>query len=101
MSGRTLEEIEALAAEATPGPWSIKRDSYKGEGRTVVREVTFGEKIGRAWIQDSAHVGIDGLSVKEVIANAKLIASVPDLLRIAMAQKKEITRLKKRIGTKK
>lgn len=94
MTGRTLEEIEALAAEATPGPWEILKSGHVGATNTV-QEITFGGKYGGAWIQSAEQCGDEGTTGKEIIANAALIAALPDLLAIAQGQREEIARLRR------
>lgn len=98
LTARTLEEIEALAAEATPGPWDILKGGHVGETNTV-REITFGGKYGGAWIQSAEQCGDEGTTGKEIIANAALIAALPDLLAIAQEQKAQIAMLQDNAST--
>ena len=81
---RTLEEIEALAAEATPGPWMLNADppydSVVGsDGRTVCCDTAY-------------------YPTAVSIEDMRLIAALPDLLAIAQGQREEIARLRKQIA---
>ena len=81
MTGRTLEEIEALAADATPGPWAMNTDppydSVVGsDGRTVCCDTAY-------------------YPTAVSIEDMRLIAALPDLLAIAQGQREEIKRLRK------
>lgn len=77
---RTLEEIEALAAEATPGPWGIM-------GRTV----GINPENPMTW---SGLAMVTGYGPQSD-ANLHLIAALPDLLAIAQGQGEEMERLRR------
>ena len=98
MTARTLEEIEALAAEATPGPWGFFKHDCKELPSIDSFEITFRNKYGTAWIQSSNTHGVtmdQDMSCKEAAANAALLASARDLLAIAQGQREELARLKR------
>jgi len=93
MTARTLEEIEALAAEATPGPWTTKGKSVKALGAPSERTAPNGWQGGICNCMGSGHgprSRIDALAE----TNAALIAELPNLLAIAQGQRVEIARLK-------
>lgn len=79
---RTLEEIEALAAEATPGPWWInprfRADVHCEHG--CIAEV----------IDIIAAHPDSFASEQQQLGNAALIAALPDLLAIAHGQREEL-----------
>jgi hypothetical protein len=75
----TLEEIKALAAEATPGPWGIM-------GRTV----GVNPENPMAWSGIAMVTGYGDQSD----ANLHLIAQLPRLLEIAREQAGEMERLR-------
>ena len=96
VTGRTLEEIEALAAEATPGPWGFFKHDCKELPSIDSFEITFRNKYGTAWIQSSNTHGVTmdrDMSHKEAAANAALLASAPDLLAIAQGQRERLAAL--------
>ena len=98
VTGRTLEEIEALAAEATPGPWGFLKHDCKELPSIDSFEITFQNKYGTAWLQSSNTHGVTmdrDMSRKETAANAALLASARDLLAIAQGQREEMARLKR------
>ena len=80
MTGRTLEEIEALAADATPGPWAMNTDppydSVVGsDGRTVCCDTAY-------------------YPTAVSIEDMRLIAALPDLLAIAQGQREALQEAK-------
>ena len=86
MTARTLEEIEALAAEATPGPWTTKGKSVKALGAPSERTAPNGWQGGICNCMGSGHgprSRIDALAE----TNAALIAELPNLLAIAQEQR--------------
>jgi len=86
MSERTLEEIEALAADATPGPWTTKGKSVKALGAPSERTAPNGWQGGICNCMGSGHgprSRIDALAE----TNAALIAELPNLLAIAQEQR--------------
>lgn len=92
MSERTLEEIEVLAADATPGPWTTKGKSVKALGAPSERTAPNGWQGGICNCMGSGHgprSRIDALAE----TNAALIAELPNLLAIAQGQRAEIARL--------
>ena len=89
MTARTLEEIEALAKDATPGPWRYDTVDYRVLG-TEKREVVlrdFSLASGSRTPEQR----------KEIQGNTILAMSAPDLLRIAQEQRAEIERLRKEV----
>lgn len=83
VTGRTLEEIEALAADATPGPWVLNSDppydSVVGSnGRTVCCDTAY------------YPTAVD-------IEDMRLIAAIHNLLAIAQGQREEIAAKDKKI----
>jgi len=96
MTARTLEEIEALAADATPGPWTTKGKSVKALGAPSERTAPNGWQGGICNCMGSGHgprSRIDALAE----TNAALIAELPNLLAIAQGQRAEIAKLKRAI----
>ena len=86
MTARTLEEIEALAADATPGPWTTKGKSVKALGAPSERTAPNGWQGGICNCMGSGHgprSRIDALAE----TNAALIAELPNLLAIAQEQR--------------
>ena len=86
MSERTLEEIEVLAADATPGPWTTKGKSVKALGAPSERTAPNGWQGGICNCMGSGHgprSRIDALAE----TNAALIAELPNLLAIAQEQR--------------
>lgn len=86
MSERTLEEIEVLAADATPGPWTTKGKSVKALGAPSERTAPNGWHGGICNCMGSGHgprSRIDALAE----TNAALIAELPSLLAIAQEQR--------------
>lgn len=86
---RTLEEIEALAAEATPGPWTTKGKSVKAVGAPSTGTAPNGWQGGICNCMGSGHgprSRIDELAE----SNAALIAALPDLLAIAQGQREAL-----------
>ena len=80
MTGRTLEEIEALATEATPGPWVLNSDppydSVVGSnGRTVCCDTAY------------YPTAVD-------IEDMRLIAAIHNLLAIAQWQREALQEAK-------
>ena len=79
----TLEEIEALAKDATPGPWKTVIPSPEESWIDVITED--GDPV----------VGDQGIyNGSELEPTAALIAAAPRLLEIAQEQAAEIARLK-------
>lgn len=70
-----------MIASFTPGPWSVEIDDQSGIGRTHAVYVC----DGKGWPDGQlARVNVqDGFGERE--ANARLIASVPDLLEALQA----------------
>lgn len=92
---RTLEEIEALAAEATPGPYSISECSggaelmlLGGPSRKYVASVRI-HQVPR-------HQG--EWEEKKRTKTAELLQAIPDLLAIAQGQREELGKLRRYIG---
>ena len=86
MTARTLEEIEVLAADATPGPWTTKGKSVKALGAPSERTAPNGWQGGICNCMGSGHgprSRIDALAE----TNAALIAELPNLLAIAQEQR--------------
>lgn len=86
MTARTLEEIETLAADATPGPWTTKGKSVKALGAPSERTAPNGWQGGICNCMGSGHgprSRIDALAE----TNAALIAELPNLLAIAQEQR--------------
>lgn len=86
MTARTLEEIEVLAADATPGPWTTKGKSVKALGAPSERTAPNGWQGGICNCMGSGHgprSRIDALAE----TNAALIAELPSLLAIAQEQR--------------
>lgn len=80
----TLEEIEALAKDATPGPWKTVIPSPEESWIDVITED--GDPV----------VGDQGIyNGPELEPTAALIAAAPRLLEIAQEQAAEIARLKR------
>ena len=83
MTGRTLEEIEALAAEATPGPWKAVRSELR---------------VGRLRICSNVNAGDSSLNIGQSIerahANTELMAELHNLLAIAQGQREALNRIK-------
>lgn len=93
MTARTLEEIEALAKDATPGPWTTKGKSVKAVGAPSTGTAPNGWQGGICNCMGSGHgprSRIDELAE----SNAALIAALPDLLAIAQRQREEMAALK-------
>lgn len=95
MTARTLEEIEALASEATPGPYSLHECSHGAElmmlggpSRKYVATVRI-HQVPR-------HMG-EWEEAKRT-KTAALIATLPDLLAIAQEQRAELLR-RPRVGS--
>ena len=93
VTGRTLEEIEALAAEATPGPWALNECSggaelmlLGGPSRKYVASIRI-HQVPR-------HMG--EWEERKRTKTAELLEALPDLLAIAQGQSEEIERLKAR-----
>jgi len=98
MTARTLEEIEELAAEATPGPWVTKGKSVKAVGSPSTGTAPNGWQGGICNCMGSGHgprSRIDELAEN----NAALIAALPDLLAIAQGQREELERLRANAST--
>lgn len=92
MTARTLEEIEALAREATPGPWTTKGKSVKAVGSPSVGTAPNGWQGGICNCMGSGHgprSRIDELAER----NAALIAALPDLLAIAQAMREDLRKV--------
>ncbi|HNY31738.1 MAG TPA: hypothetical protein PKO15_12690 [Fibrobacteria bacterium] len=89
--GRTLEEIEALAAAATPGPWEFET----GDGAPIGNVQTAdGHLIFQAQ-QNATVKGSDYSSQTRMRnANAAFSAEIWVLLSIAQEQRAEIARLR-------
>lgn len=92
MTRRTLEEIEELAAEATPKPWVLNECSggaemmlLGGPSRKYVASIRI-HQVPR-------HMG--EWEEKKRAKTAELLEALPDLLAIAQGQREEITRLKR------
>ena len=86
MIARTLEEIEVLAADATPGPWTTKGKSVKALGAPSERTAPNGWQRGICNCMGSGHgprSRIDALAE----TNAALIAELPNLLAITQEQR--------------
>ena len=84
MTGRTLEEIEALAAEATPGPWALNECSggadlmlLGGPSRKYVASIRI-HQVPR-------HMG--EWEERKRTKTAELLEALPDLLAIAQGQR--------------
>ena len=103
MTARTLEEIEALAREATPGPWMLEPNdplciTREDPGWASSDQLDIGFTNDPKRVAFMNHdVGDDSTewfsSQEKATANAALIAALPDLLAIAQAQRKEIARI--------
>ena len=87
MTARTLEEIEALAKDATPGPWRRETGVAAPIGNV---ETVDGELILQA--QQSGRIkGFDPIRQNKLRnANADFAAEVWALLRIAQEQRAEL-----------
>ena len=95
MTGRTLEEIEALAAEATPGPWALNECSggadlmlLGGPSRKYVASIRI-HQVPR-------HMG--EWEERKRTKTAELLEALPDLLAIAQGQRAELEKLRKQIA---
>lgn len=67
----------------TPGPWRIKDDRWHDNGKARLRAISIGDggdfyRGTVAHMQSAEH--INGMTADEVEANARLIASAPELL---------------------
>lgn len=83
----TLEEIEALSAGATPGPWKTVIPNPEEGWIDVVSES--GDHV----------VGDQGIyNGSELEPTAALIAAAPRLLEIAQEMRAEIKRLREELG---
>lgn len=108
MTGRTLEEIEALAAEATPGPWMLEPTdplciTRQDPGWASSDQLDIGFTNDPKRVAFMNHdVGDDSTewfaSQEKATANAALIAALPDLLTIAQGQREEIREADRRAG---
>ncbi len=94
MSERTLEEIEALAADATPGPYSLHECSQGAELMMLggpSRKCVATMRIH----QVPRHMG--EWEEKKRTKTAELLAELPRLLAIAQEQRAEIAAKDKKI----
>jgi hypothetical protein len=63
-----MEDAMAITMTHTPGPWTVDLGA-----RDLVRNATNGERIAKVH---------GGLTYDETVANARLIAAAPDLLKL-------------------
>lgn len=97
---RTLEEIEALAAEATPGPWILEPTdplciTREDPGWASSGQLDIGFTNDPKLVAFMNHdVGDDSTewfaSQEKAAANAALIAALPALLAIAQGQREAL-----------
>lgn len=85
MSARTLEEIEVLAAEATPGPWMLEEQDLCPVGPVVTadRAHPIAQTQHNLTVHGSDHVAQN----KMRNANGRIIAEIWRLLAIAQEQR--------------
>ena len=85
----TLEEIEAIAANATPGPWHVRED-----GQSYIMPIIDAPSVGKGYYASIAtatqrdphpHYG-GGVSIETATANGYLMAHAPRLLEICREQ---------------
>jgi hypothetical protein len=88
MTARTLEEIEALAAEATPGPWEVVEDFPYSSVEAIASPCNTTICCDTTFYPTSV--------TRE---NQSFIAEIWRLLAIAQEQRTEIARLKRAIIT--
>ena len=97
----TLEEIEALAAKATPGPWHVRED-----GQSYIMPIIDAPSVGKGYYASIAtatqrdphpHYG-GGVSIETATANGYLMAHAPRLLEICREQGARIRDLEGILG---
>ncbi len=96
MTARTLEEIEALAREATPGPYEIS--ACHGGAELMLLGGPSRKYVASIRIhQVPRHMG--EWEEKKRTKTAELLESLPDLLAIAQGQREELERLRANAST--
>ena len=84
------EDVEALVAGTTPGPWAV-RDQEDGCAYIRVRGTRLGERFK---VANALFVPPHAREVEEAVANARMIAAAPTIARAYIALSDENERLR-------
>jgi hypothetical protein len=84
----TIERVKELLAKATPGPWFVGGHDFQGNVHLLQEQVDSGLSYLTSWGILNSH----GYPVED---NARLVAALPDIARLAIELSEEVERLKK------